>query len=51
MSRGVWNIPGIISTHDLTKRSTIDLIPKYLIVKISTHDLTKRSTVEKLMED
>ena len=34
----------IISTHDLTKRSTIIFYNSFLFVRISTHDLTKRST-------
>ena len=33
-----------ISTHDLTKRSTISCTCDYLATYISTHDLTKRST-------
>ena len=33
-----------ISTHDLTKRSTVCLCELTLVENISTHDLTKRST-------
>ena len=36
----------IISTHDLTKRSTFSCIVMVLYMMISTHDLTKRSTNE-----
>ena len=44
--RSQSHIPISISTHDLTKRST--LIPCHIIgiSNISTHDLTKRSTTE-----
>ena len=34
-----------ISTHDLTKRSTLAVLPHAQMRWISTHDLTKRSTV------
>ena len=34
----------IISTHDLTRRSTAFQLPANNIVIISTHDLTRRST-------
>ena len=38
-------VESIISTHDLTKRSTLDTYQNgNLIGTISTHDLTKRST-------
>ena len=33
-----------LSTHDLTRRSTIDLLPFTGVGKLSTHDLTRRST-------
>ena len=39
------NKSGGISTHDLTKRSTIYSLRPYFIESISTHDLTKRSTI------
>ncbi len=39
-------VESIISTHDLTKRSTLDTYQNgNLIGTISTHDLTKRSTI------
>ena len=34
-----------ISTHDLTRRSTVFDSRKEVYYKISTHDLTRRSTV------
>ena len=37
----------LISTHDLTKRSTFDFLQCCVtVIIISTHDLTKRSTVQ-----
>ena len=41
---GFQGRPGHISTHDLTKRSTVRAYVMRYFVHISTHDLTKRST-------
>ena len=35
----------LLSTHDLTKRSTLQVAISVLVIHLSTHDLTKRSTV------
>ena len=43
----VYNSVFNISTHDLTRRSTISLSYKSFIVLISTHDLTRRSTIKR----
>ena len=38
----------MLSTHDLTRRSTIGIVARLSYCKLSTHDLTRRSTAQEL---
>ena len=40
------NIRAHLSTHDLTRRSTLKSLPKEEMQILSTHDLTRRSTIQ-----
>ena len=41
----LFQAPESLSIHDLTRRSTITIFPRYDLCNLSIHDLTRRSTI------